>query len=316
MSLFERLTGTVSSFFQVGGPAGPRWKSDTGNLDARDAADANFVNVRGASPTAASDFVTLSYAGASPPLATGKTIWFSGQNTTLSAPTTSAGQTWGWNSFVSSGGVVSHVALAAGTRLSATNRVIYTATSSTTVTLGITDNGQLIAWRGNATGQGGFVFVARFAIEALGTTVPLKCFVGLEGVLGPPAATDWTTDTTISKIGMAFTATTSAGGTLAGNWQLVEGSTSARTIHDLGASFALTVNDYIEIRLSCTPDDTLVSYQITNLTSGAVASGTLNTTLPANTVFLVPYINLNIATGGAGTTRFSIAQMYLQCFDG
>jgi hypothetical protein len=197
-----------------------------------------------------------------------------------------------------------------------TNRVIYTTTSPTTVTLGITDNGQLIAWRGNAVGLGGFAFACRFAIEALGTTVPLKCFVGLEGVLSPPATTDWTTDTTISKLGMAFTATTSAGGTLTGNWQLVEGSTAALTIHDLGASFALTVNDYIELRLSCAPDSTLVSYQITNLTSGAVSSGTLNTTLPANTVFLVPYINLNIALGGAGITRFSIAQMYLQCFDG
>lgn len=250
------------------------------------------------------------------PLQSRKVLWFSGQNITTGAPSTTNGAAWGWNSFASSGTILTHPALVSTNRLTATNRVVYSTTSSTTASMGITDNGQLIAWRGNAAGLGGFLFVCRFAIELLGASVPLKTFVGLEGVLGPAATTDWTTDTTISKLGMAFTATTSAGSTLTGNWQIMEGSTAAKTAHDLGANFALTVGDYIELRLWCAQNDTAISYQVKNLTTGNTATGTLNTTIPANTVFLTPYAQMNVAAGGSGTTRFSISMLYLECYDG
>ena len=62
MSLFSRVIGTVSSFFQIGGPGGPRLKNDTGDIDARNSGDSAYVNVRGADPVAANDFVTLEYA--------------------------------------------------------------------------------------------------------------------------------------------------------------------------------------------------------------------------------------------------------------
>lgn len=65
MSLFSRIAGVVESFFQVGGPSGPAWKNNSGNIDARNASDAAFVNVRGLDPVIADDLVTKRYADAS-----------------------------------------------------------------------------------------------------------------------------------------------------------------------------------------------------------------------------------------------------------
>ncbi|MFI5296515.1 MAG: hypothetical protein ACHREM_00335 [Polyangiales bacterium] len=67
MGLFERLIGTMSSYFQIGGPSGPRWKNNGGNIDARASDDSAYVNVRGLDPVAANDLVTLEYLQANVP---------------------------------------------------------------------------------------------------------------------------------------------------------------------------------------------------------------------------------------------------------
>jgi hypothetical protein len=64
MSLFSKLYGTVSNFFQIGGPTGPGWYNDDGYLDARNSTNSAFVNVRGADPIANNDLVTKEYGDA------------------------------------------------------------------------------------------------------------------------------------------------------------------------------------------------------------------------------------------------------------
>jgi hypothetical protein len=59
MGMFQRLAGTVASFFQIGGPGGPGWNDNAGVLEARNAANSGFVVVRGAPPVASNDLVTL-----------------------------------------------------------------------------------------------------------------------------------------------------------------------------------------------------------------------------------------------------------------
>ena len=55
MGIFEQLAGTLSSFFQVGGPSGPALKDNAGNIDARNAGDTGYVNLRVATPGAGTD---------------------------------------------------------------------------------------------------------------------------------------------------------------------------------------------------------------------------------------------------------------------
>lgn len=66
MNLFSKLLGTVSSFFQFGGPAAPGLSNDggSGNLGAYNSAQSSYVNVRGADPIVSNDFVTLEYGNA------------------------------------------------------------------------------------------------------------------------------------------------------------------------------------------------------------------------------------------------------------
>lgn len=61
LSLYSKICGTVESFFQIGGLSGPQFKSNAGNIDARNAGDTAFVNVRGAIPAGDNDFVTKAY---------------------------------------------------------------------------------------------------------------------------------------------------------------------------------------------------------------------------------------------------------------
>lgn len=68
MNVFSKLRGTIEKFFQIG-LGGPQFKNDTGEIDARDAADAIFVNVRGADPVIDDDLTTKRYVDALAPSA-------------------------------------------------------------------------------------------------------------------------------------------------------------------------------------------------------------------------------------------------------
>lgn len=64
MGLYGRIAGVIGSFFQVGGPAGPGLVDDAGNIDAKNAVQTSYVNVRGADPVIANDLVTKQYGDA------------------------------------------------------------------------------------------------------------------------------------------------------------------------------------------------------------------------------------------------------------
>jgi hypothetical protein len=70
MSLWSKIRGTIETVFQIG-LGGPQVKANAGNLEARNAADAAFVIVRGATPVAANDLVTKAYADSGAVIADG-----------------------------------------------------------------------------------------------------------------------------------------------------------------------------------------------------------------------------------------------------
>ena len=61
MSLFYRLAGVVNNFFQLGGPGGPALKNNSGVIEARNAGDSAYINVRGALPVGDNDLTTKAY---------------------------------------------------------------------------------------------------------------------------------------------------------------------------------------------------------------------------------------------------------------
>jgi hypothetical protein len=70
MGLFEKIAGTVLSFFQIGDSGGPGLNANAGALEARNAANSAFAVMRGATPAGSNDLVTLGSLPASFPSGT------------------------------------------------------------------------------------------------------------------------------------------------------------------------------------------------------------------------------------------------------
>ena len=189
-----------------------------------------------------------------------------------------------------------------------TRRFTNTLATTTANSVASTRITSLECWRGNVAGQGGFFVVARFGITTL--IVGNRMFVGLtDTATAVPTNIDPTTSTTPGKIGMAITANT-------GNWSLVHNITgTAPTVIPLGASYPINTTDLLELVLFAKPNDSVVTYRITNLSTNAQTSGTLSTNLPASTTPLgrVIWITNNTTTGtaiGFDCSRFSLETDY------
>lgn len=61
MGYFAKLAGIIGNFFQLGGPAGPALKNNSGAIEARNAGDTVFAVVRGATPVGNNDLTTKAY---------------------------------------------------------------------------------------------------------------------------------------------------------------------------------------------------------------------------------------------------------------
>lgn len=252
-----------------------------------------------------------------------KVRYFSGETTAYNVGTATAGLHYQGFSTLTVSGTASKPAFATTSKLAGTKRIRYAQTVASA--MGIFESGYVNAgvaqfgqWRGNGAGRGGFYFRCRFAISSIGVSSLLHMFVGLTEISAPAVTFDWTTDTTASKIGIGFTATTSAGGAFpAANWKAIESAHSAPNLTDLGASFPLTVNDFLEVIMQAQPNDTKVTLIVNNLTTGATTGPlTLNTNLPPNTTPMLPIIQLGPQTITSGTNSIDLALWHIEDLDG
>lgn len=308
----------------------------TGNTGASVVAKVNGTSVP-ATPSAGSSLIATSttaatwvdpYAGAAamvlPLLMTHKVKWLNGETNAYNSSSPTAGvQYAGWST-LSFNGTTTPPSFASTSRLAGTKRLRFQATTATAFT-GVQETGYVNAgvaqwgsWRGNGSNRGGFLWRCRFAITNIGVTSVLHCFIGiLEAVQQQTSSFDYTTDTTTCKLGIGFTATTTAGGAFpSANWQGIESAHSSPHLTDLGSNFALTLNDFIEVIMYAAPNDTKVTLTVNNLTTGNTNTVTLNTNLPTNTVMMGTQIVLGTQSITSGTNAIDIANLYLEDFDG
>lgn len=203
-------------------------------------------------------------------------------------------------------GTVSHPNIAATNLKTQTRRFVNTS-AATGGALATTRVSALECWRGNVAGQGGFFTVARFGFTT--TQVGQRFFIGLDSnATAAPTNIDYLTSTTTAKIGMYATGST-------GNWSLIYNTAAAvPTNVPLGATFPINTTDLYEMILFAKPNDTAISYRITNLSTGAATSNTIASNLPASTALLGRLIaGCNNATAAAmvwDISRFSIETDY------
>lgn len=200
-------------------------------------------------------------------------------------------------------GTVSHPTLSSADLRQQTRRGIITS-AATANSASEARHAVLSCWRGDGAGLGGFFFTTRFAMSS--TTALQQCAVGLFDVTTAIA----TTAVPSALLNCIFVGNDSADT----NMQLMHNDgAGACTKIDLGASFpANTPTAVYELILFARPNDTSkVSYRVTNLTNGAVATGDITTNLVATSTFLAFHAYANNG-GTAAAVVLELVRMYLE----
>lgn len=156
-----------------------------------------------------------------------------------------------------------------------------------------------VCLRGNAAGQGGFFFFARFGIETLASDQ--RAFIGLSANNAAMAADANTWNNTIGiEKGTADTI-----------WQVVQrnGTTATRT----STTCTVTAGQILDLYMFAAPNGSSVTVRLTDANTGTVYVDNVafSTTLPVNTTFLYMQAHTQSVTGTTAKL-FALNKMYLE----
>lgn len=185
----------------------------------------------------------------------------------------------------------------ASTNLKSSTRRLDFSSGTTAGTVAYQKQNVLQVWRGNAAGEGGFFYTARFGLNTLQSGN--RAFIGLADSITAPTNVDPTTNTTPGRLGMAINANT-------GNWNWINNITgTAPTVTNLGATFPINTTDLFELIIFCQEDGSTITYRVTDISTGAQVTGSTSTNIPGSTTFLAPMNWItNNATAAAAIMDF------------
>lgn len=180
-------------------------------------------------------------------------------------------------------------------------------TAATTAVVGFRGSALQYGVGGTAAGLGGFHNVFRWGPATGVATATNRAFAGMRGATTAPTDVNPSTLTNICGMG----------------WDSAD--TSIQFIHNDGAGTATKINlgaafpvptadrtEVYEIALFSPPGTTQsLSYEVTNLVTGAVASGTVTTDLPATTQLLLPYAYMSVG-GTSSVIGIAIMGHYIE----
>ncbi|WP_448510340.1 hypothetical protein, partial [Immundisolibacter sp.] len=142
---------------------------------------------------------------------------------------------------------------------------------------------------GTGSGVGGFTYVVRFGTSDAAAVAGARAFIGLSSSTAAPTNVEPSTLT--NAIGVAQLSTDNT------QWYIVYGGSAAQTAIALGTTLGAPTDKtaLYELALFSSPNsNAVINYQVTNVGTGATATGTLSgtagTTTPANTTLLTPQI--------------------------
>lgn len=159
----------------------------------------------------------------------------------------------------------------------------FTLTPSVGANLAVANYTDLLLFhRGNAAGRGGFYFKSRINLPVRGNTTG-RMFAGLANQTSAFPGGDPSSNTSFHLFGVGKDTGDS-------NLQIMtnDGSSSVSKT-DLGSSFAVyATNRFFDIEFWCAPNASSITYRVTRLDNGAVATGTVSSDLPGSTTMLGP----------------------------
>ncbi len=159
---------------------------------------------------------------------------------------------------------------------------------------------------GTLAATGGFHLILRWGPDTGATTATHRGFAGMRPSAAP---TDVEPSTLLNMVGMGWDAADA-------NIQFMHNdATGAASKIDLGASFPVpTVNNsaVYEIALFSPPGTTQrADYRVRNLTTGAEATGSVTTGLPASTTLLAPAIHMSVG-GTSSVIGIAVMSAYVE----
>jgi hypothetical protein len=180
-------------------------------------------------------------------------------------------------------------------------------TASTTALVGFRGGAAQFTIGSNAAGDGGFHFVCRWGPATGVATATTRAFVGMSTSVG--AGTDVEPSSRTGQVGMGWDAADT-------NIQFMHNDASGvSTKIDLGPSFPVPTadrTDVYEIAMFSPPGTTQsVTYEITNLNTGAVATGTVTTDLPSTTTGLNPFASFSVG-GTSSVIGICLFSLYIE----
>jgi len=205
-------------------------------------------------------------------------------------------------------GTATSAAVGTTNRHSRMARLEYLATTaSTSAVVGFRGSSAQWTLGASTAGDGGFHMVYRWAPATGVATATHRAFAGMRGNTAAPS--DVEPSTLTSMCGMGWDAADT-------NIQFMHNDASGiATKIDLGASFPVPTVDrtsVYEIALFAPPGTTQsLSYEVTDLVSGAVATGTVTTDLPATSVLLTPYNYMSVG-GTSSVVGIAIMGLYIE----
>ena len=194
-------------------------------------------------------------------------------------------------------GVQSRPAKTSTNQMTSLNRHRYSTTAASLSSSGI-QSFDSVAWRGSASGLGGFFFFSRFGMETIGTLANLRVIIGLSALNGllnvePSSIVD-----TVALVKDAADTT----------WQLVIRNALTSTKQSTGVT--VVVNQVLDIYIHVKPNDTNATFELRAATGGLLFAQILSTGMVTSTTFL--YIQAQVQTTTTTLSALAISQMYLE----
>jgi hypothetical protein len=212
-----------------------------------------------------------------------------------------------WGIAYTSTGTASTASVATTNRFSRMRGLEYLVTvAATTAVVGFRGNNNQWTIGAATAGDGGFMDIMRWGPAIGVSTTTNRAFSGMRVVTTP---TDVETSSIVNMVGMGWDAADT-------NIQMMhnDGSGTATKI-DLGASFPVPTVDrtsVYELVLFARPGTTQsVGYRVTDLVSGAEASGTITTDLPTNTTLIAPVAQMSVG-GTSSVVGLKIFSHYIE----
>ncbi len=222
-------------------------------------------------------------------------MWLPGNGTTVSI---AFGDTWtARNSGTSA--AQSHPTRASTNMLTQMKRARFGTGTTATGSSGIQST-NLVAWRGNAAGIGGFYYFARFGVDTAESA--MQVLIGLSALnaalTGEPSAQN-------NTCGLIADSTDA-------NFQILTRDGATASKYDTGVSKTTTGVVY-DFHMFCKPNDTKIEFSLINVNTGTVIVDSVSRTsnLPVNTTFMYAQCQIR-STVGTTAKNLDLNRIYVE----